>query len=218
MKRVLVCVVLVALALYTAGLARRHRKTGTPDSAKFDYYLLSLSWAPNYCAGHPGDRSAECKPGNHTGFVLHGLWPSSNGDPMQPVNCAPARPVASDIVRHMLEYFPDTGLIQHEWEKHGTCSGLPAAQYFVQVEQAYKSVHAPQRYIALDREQTIDVQQIEQDFSSANHAPEAAFRVSCHTGDLAGVEICLRKDLKYQTCPRTARECRSQQVNLAAPK
>jgi ribonuclease T2 len=218
MRRSLLWLIVAALCLCTVLLARRHRKPGTQDRAQFDYYLLSLSWAPNYCADHPQDRSAECKPGNRTAFVLHGLWPSSNDDPMQPLSCGTAPPVASDIVRHMLEYFPDKGLIQHEWQKHGTCSGLTAAQYFGQVEQAYKSVQPPESYKTLNHEETVSVRQIEQDFSATNHAPESAFRVSCHASELVGVEACLDKDLKFQACPRTTRECRSQQVSLAAPK
>ena len=63
-------------------ISPRHRKAAaTQTQGSFDYYLLSLSWAPNYCAEHPGDNSSECRAGNHKGFVLHGLWPQSNEGP-----------------------------------------------------------------------------------------------------------------------------------------
>jgi ribonuclease T2 len=199
-------------------VARKHSKGGQHGSASFDYYQLSLSWAPNYCASHPSDSSSECKAGNHTAFVLHGLWPSSNDDPMKPLSCAPARPVASDIVQHMLEYFPNRGLIQHEWAKHGTCSGLSSAQYFNKVEQASKAVRVPDRYKNLNHPQQISVHDLEQDFAQANHAPHEVFRLSCHAGQLVGLEACLDKDLHYQACPETARECPSSQVKLAPPK
>lgn len=206
------------LCLAVLALARRHRKTAARGTAAFDYYLLSLSWAPNYCEAHPTDHSSECKTGNHTAFVLHGLWPSSDNDPMEPMSCGPASPVAASIVRHMREYFPSSGLIQHEWQKHGTCSGLIASQYFAQVEQAFKSVQVPQRYRTLDHEQSIAVHDIEHDFAQANNAPAGAFRVSCHAGELVGLEVCMDKNIHYQACPRSARECRSDQVTLAAPK
>lgn len=218
MKRTTVWLIVIVLGLATFSLARRHRKTVSRSLATFDYYLLSLSWAPNYCAEHPTDRSSECTAGNHTAFVLHGLWPSSNVDPMKPMNCGPASPVAAAIVRHMSEYFPSKRLIQHEWQKHGTCSGLNASQYFSQVEQAYTAVQVPQRYRRLDHAQSITVHGIEQDFAQANNAPAGAFRVSCHAGDLVGVEVCMDKHLHYQACPRSARECRSNQVTLASPK
>lgn len=215
MKRATAWLIVILLCLATLGVARRHRKAASRGSATFDYYFLSLSWAPNYCAAHPADHSSECKAGNHTAFVLHGLWPSSNSDPMKPMNCGPASPVAAAIVRHMSEYFPSKGLIQHEWQKHGTCSGLIASQYFAQVRQAYTSVQVPQRYRRLDHAQSIRVHEIEQDFAQANNAPAGAFRVSCYAGELVGVEACIDKNLHYQACPRSARECRSDQVSLA---
>lgn len=208
----------IALSLATLAFARRHGRSGTQNKATFDYYLLSLSWAPNYCAAHPTDNSSECKTGNHTAFVLHGLWPSSNTVPMQPVSCQNASPVASGIVRHMREYFPSNGLIQHEWQKHGTCSGLTAQQYFATVEQAYKAVKVPDKYSGLNQAQQFSVQDIEKDFAISNNAPEGAFRVSCHAGELVAVEACIDKDLKYQACPKTARECPTDQVKLAPPK
>jgi ribonuclease T2 len=218
MKRTTVWAISTILCVASAAFGRKHSKNGQQGSASFDYYLLSLSWAPNYCASHPTDSSSECKAGNHTTFVLHGLWPSSNDDPMKPLNCKPARPVAAGIVQHMLEYFPDKGLIQHEWTKHGTCSGLSSAQYFDKVEQAFKAVHVPDRYRNLNHSEQISVHDLEQDFAQANSAPPEAFLLSCHAGQLVALEACLDKDLHYQACPTSARECPSNQVKLAPPK
>src|ERR1700760_5008278 len=53
-----------------------------PQAAKgtapgvFDYYLLTLSWSPEYCLAHPTDAQCASQPG----FVMHGLWPeNTNG-------------------------------------------------------------------------------------------------------------------------------------------
>jgi ribonuclease T2 len=214
MKPAVVLMIATMLCLGTTALARKHKKAGSAGPANFDYYLLALSWAPNYCADHPTDKSPECRTGNHTAFVLHGLWPSANSG-AQPLSCKPPSPVSSSVVRHMLEYFPSKGLIQHEWEKHGTCSGLSAQDYFARAEQAYKAVKIPDKYIKLDHSQEISVSEIEQDFSRANDAPQEAFRLSCHAGALVAMEACLDKDLHYQACPKSARECPADQVKLA---
>jgi ribonuclease T2 len=214
MRRNVICLVVMAFCWSGLGIARKHKTQG---EATFDYYLLSLSWAPNYCADHPTDRSSECRTGNHTAFVLHGLWPSANNG-AQPMSCKPASPVAASTVSHMLEYFPNRGLIQHEWEKHGTCSGLSAQQYFSLAEQAYSAVQVPDRYRSLDRLLEINVKDLEQDFAQANHAPPQAFRVSCHAGALVALEACLDKDLHYVACPRSARECPSPQVEMGPVK
>ena len=39
------------------------------DAQPFDYYLLNLSWSPEFCYSHPS--AAECAA--HPTFVLHGL-------------------------------------------------------------------------------------------------------------------------------------------------
>ena len=62
--------ILAALALVGA-LAAQYQ------TAPFDYYVLSLSWAPAFCA-LPNEASRnprECAPGRKVGFIVHGLWP-----------------------------------------------------------------------------------------------------------------------------------------------
>ena len=48
--------------------------TLVPSTADFDYYVLALSWAPDYCSANPNDPQ-ECSPGRKYAFVLHGFWP-----------------------------------------------------------------------------------------------------------------------------------------------
>src|SRR5262245_21113480 len=51
------------------------RFTGTSNvPGEFDYYLLSISWSPAFCATH-ADRVQQCGIDTHFGFVIHGLWP-----------------------------------------------------------------------------------------------------------------------------------------------
>jgi ribonuclease T2 len=191
--------------------------TPAPQSeahGNFDYYLLSLSWAPEFCATHTNaESSSECDPARHNGFVVHGLWPQ-NEDGTYPQNCAPARPVAQDTVRRLLAIMPSRGLIQHEWTEHGTCSGLEAEAYFGQLERAYTQLQIPADYRAPSGTQRISPSDIEQKFANANRAPADAFRISCHDADLVGVEVCLTKDLKYRACGTGVHECRSRTVNL----
>jgi ribonuclease T2 len=205
---------IVLLIVTTGNTQQRHKKTSQP---KFDYYLLSLSWAPNYCAGHSSDKSAECKAGNHTGFVLHGLWPqASAGQP--PMNCGHASPASSDVVRHMSEFFPDKSMVQHEWTKHGTCSGLSAADYFEKVEQAFKAVQVPEQFSNLAQQEHLGVKQVEQAFAQANNAPSSAFRISCHAGEMVNLEVCLTKDLRYQACTSSVHDCSSTKVLMRPPR
>src|SRR5216683_333533 len=216
MKRSILFLLVLALATVPAE-ARKHKKSGGTEPSQFDYYLLALSWAPNYCAGHPSDHSSECRVGGHKDFVLHGLWPQASSGP-PPMSCSSASPVAAATVDHMLNFMPSPGLIQHEWEKHGTCTGLSAQDYFAQAEQAFTHAQVPQQYRSLDHEQQFSVPDLEKSFAEANHAPLQAIRVSCHAGDLVSLEVCVDKNLQYRSCTESVRECPVNQVDMRPPQ
>jgi len=184
----------------------------TPGS--FDYYLLTLSWAPEFCATHAGNASSsECDPKRHFGFVVHGLWPE-NDDGSYPQDCAPAQPVAQPTVQHMLAIMPARGLIQHEWAKHGTCSGLGAQDYFAAIEKAFRQVQIPPEYRAPRQTIQASPADIEQKFAAANHVPAGDFRVSCSNSELVAVEVCLTKDLQFRQCGSGLRDCCAPQVTV----
>ncbi len=211
LKRILL-VLLVASSL--AGIASaRQRYSADSTPGAFDYYLLNLSWAPEFCAAHTGNvSSSECDPAHHFGFVVHGLWPENN-DGSYPQSCGPASPVAQPIVQHMLPIMPDRGLIQHEWARHGTCSGLATQDYFNHVETAFRKVQIPPEYRNPSRAINASPSEIEQKFAQANNAPAGAFRVVCSKSDL-DVEVCLTKDLQYRQCGGSLRDCRAGEVTL----
>ncbi len=211
MKNLLLAFVLI-FAIDSCAQHRSREADNTPGS--FDYYLLTLSWAPQFCASKSSAASSsECDPARHYGFVVHGLWPQ-NDDGSYPQHCSSARPVSSATVQQMLGIMPSRGLIQHEWETHGTCSGLGAQDYFATVAKAFAKLQIPPEYRTLKQPMTASPAQIEQKFADANHAPQAALRVSCYGSDFAGVEVCLTKDLQYRSCGSRLRECRASQVTL----
>src|SRR5689334_3679609 len=137
----------VSLLFAPGSHARSHHKkkaaAAGSSGADFAYYMLSLSWAPDFCAqpNVPKD-PRECGKGRKVGFVVHGLWPQGETT-RGPERCGPASPVSQEVVRVMLNYIPTESLIQHEWANHGTCSGLTAAEYFAQVRKARDSVAIP---------------------------------------------------------------------------
>ena len=112
------------------------RETAQATGNGFDYYLLNLSWSPEFCYSHPS--AAECAA--HDAFVLHGLWPENN-DGTYPENCSDA-PGLTDPGQYS-DLYPDQGLLEHEWRTHGTCSGLSANDFFATVRKAYQSVKIP---------------------------------------------------------------------------
>lgn len=43
-------------------------------AGQFKYYVLSLSWSPEFCRSHPSQKNEmQCK--QQREFIVHGLWP-----------------------------------------------------------------------------------------------------------------------------------------------
>ena len=195
-RRILPGIVICMLAA-TAADARSHKKARQSDAPTFSYYLLSLSYAPDFCAQPTGNKDPrECGSGRHIGFVVHGLWPQAEGS-RGPENCGSASPVAEDIVRATLPYIPTESLIQHEWATHGTCTGMSAANYFTFVRRARDMVKIPSDLAAPSTPLRMGSNEVEAKFAAANpNFPRGAFRVSCYRGsELQEVRIALNKDL-----------------------
>jgi ribonuclease T2 len=203
-KLTLSMVLIFAVAASTALTAARKKKA----APAFSYYLLSLSWAPDFCA-QPGKGSdpAECGTGKKVGFVVHGLWPQ--GDTGRgPENCGPAGSVPAGIVQTMLPYIPTQSLMQHEWTTHGTCSGLSMQDYFAAVRKVRDSVTIPDDFKAPAQTLQLSPKEIEQAFAAVNPGfPKEAFRTSCTSGALQEARICFSKSLAPQACTPSAGEC-----------
>jgi ribonuclease T2 len=207
MRKLTVSVVVIAAMAATLPLPAAKRKKAAA-SGVFSYYLLALSWAPDFCAQPDNPKNpAECGAGRKVGFVVHGLWPQADST-RGPENCGHPSPVAGSLVQLMLNYIPTASLIQHEWATHGTCSGLSAADYFAAVRKARDSVTIPDEFKAPSQTLSLSPSAIEQAFASANPSfPKTAFRTSCTGGDLQEARICFGKDGSPQACTPSAGEC-----------
>jgi len=196
--------------------AKSHRTRAATSLPQFSYYLLVLSYAPDFCDQPQGNKDPrECGAGRHVGFVVHGLWPqgeTSHG----PENCGPATPVSQAIIQATLSYIPTESLIQHEWATHGTCSGLSAADYFAALRKARDSVTLPADLNQPSQKLQFSPAQIESKMAAANASfPNTAFRTSCYgNGELQEVRVCLGKDLSARACGPSAGECTAGNVTL----
>lgn len=185
------------------GGARQH------IAGQFDYYVLSLSWSPQFCAtrgkqARPDD--TQCGVGTAFGFVLHGLWPqySSQG---YPESCALPSALDAGLVQRMQRIMPSQRLVQHEWQKHGTCSGLSAESYFTQAESLFNGLRIPSRYQRPSAAVQTTPAELRQELVSENPSlPADGIAIYCRGPMLREVRICYSKDLKPQSCAPTVRD------------
>jgi ribonuclease T2 len=190
----------VALALLWPPPARAQQ------AGKFDYYLLSLSWSPEFCYSHQS--SAECS--QHLGLIVHGLWPQYNGANSGPENCAnqpgPSNPDS------LLDLLPTRDLISHEWATHGTCTGLRADAYFGLIRRIFSNFHAPPQLQHPNRQSIIRTADLKRAIAQSNPGlNDSEITLTCTGRYLREVQLCLTKDGRPQPCSGL-RECRGTSV------
>lgn len=188
-----------------------YRAEGAPTAQRnFDYYLLNLSWSPEFCHSHPS--AVECS--EHAAFVLHGLWPQRKSGGYTE-NCSEA-PGPRDPAQYS-DLYPDSGLLQHEWRAHGTCSGLSPDVFFSLAREAVHSVRIPTELTSLDRQVSMPPREIVDLFTRANPSIAAdSLSISCGNNYLTAVEVCLSKSLEPIACG-PIRTCRANMVRIPPP-
>jgi ribonuclease T2 len=145
------------------------------------------------------------------GFVVHGLWPQdTSGD--YPQHCSdapgPANPQANTDI------MPTASLVEHEWETHGTCSGMGANDYFAAIHKAYAAVKVPASIGTGADTGGVTPDDLLGRFAAANPSyPPGSFALSCGNNRLTAVEICLSKDLHPEAC-QGVRSCRANVVKV----
>src|SRR5690242_6269487 len=100
----------------------------TGGAADFSYYVVALTYTPNYCA-QAGTKDARLCGSRVPALVIRGLMPfTESGQPVQ--RCGGARSVPADVVRKATDFLPSEAAIQREWSTYGSCTGLSADDYF----------------------------------------------------------------------------------------
>lgn len=174
----------------------------------FDYYLLTLSWSPTWCA-LTGDARNDPQCDQPFGFTLHGLWPQYEDGFPSYCRTGQGDPSRTDTAA-MADIMGGAGLAFYEWKKHGRCSGLSATDYFATSRRAYDSVTIPTILARLSKDVTLPASVVEDAFLESNPqlSPDM-LTVTCDQGMIEEVRICLTRDLEPRACGAdVARDCR----------
>jgi ribonuclease T2 len=204
-RRVVAICLIVFSMLYLPAKANSQEK-GEPG--KFDFYLLNLSWSPEFCSIQGTSPQCAAPPG----FVVHGLWPQNN-DGSYPVFCSeragPTHPERN------LDVTPDRSLLEHEWNKHGTCTTLAPDDYFSLEHKAYHSLTIPDFFDGLSHEVMLKPAEILSLFTKANpRFPPGSILVSCDRNRLTAIEACFAKDGLRPIACQGLRGCEAEIVRV----
>jgi ribonuclease T2 len=219
-ERLSLCLAIFALCL-TAAPGTGFAQDGSGNAAsshadRFDFYVLSLSWSPSYCAA-AGEKANRYQCGKRPayGFIVHGLWPQyERGYPKDCRSDAPRR-VPKERMNALSDLMPGYGLIIHEWRTHGMCTGLSQEAYFATLRKAYETVEIPTAFQRDDRGR-VKPSDIEQAFIAANPGmPADGISVDCDRKYLREIRICLTKDMRFRPCRELERaSCHASSVQM----
>lgn len=172
-------------------------------AGEFDYYVLSLSWTPNWCALEGDARSSEqCLADKGFGFTLHGLWPQYEQGWPSYCKSSFSNPSRADTAA-MADIMGTSGLAWHQWNKHGRCSGLSSDGYYALSRKAYEKVKRSSLLRALEHPIDVAPMVIEAAFLEENPDLEAdEITITCKSSRIQEARICLTKDLEFRTCGR----------------
>ena len=207
MKAVLLLLLALALPAHAEG----------ERAGDFDYYVMALTWSPNWCALEGDARDDDqCDARHAYGFTLHGLWPQYESG--YPSGCRSAeRDPSRAETGSMTDIMGSGGLAWYQWKKHGRCTGLTARNYFATARRAYGSVTLPDVFQRLNRSITLPAAVVEDAFVEANPAlPRDAITITCEAGMIQEVRLCLTKDLSPRRCgDDVIRDCRIKDAVMA---
>lgn len=192
---------------------------GLQNETASDMYVFAYSWTPEYCYGKTNFPGC-IKPQEFwgTSFTMHGLWPqySAGGYPhdcsTESFDRSIPRKVGWD---DMTQYWPDVEYVEfspkydsfweHEWTKHGTCSGLSQQDYFQSTINLIKSFGTPKSVTeAVGGEIAAD--QLRDDFGGPSYVA-----LQCDNGEyLSGAYTCWEHDANG--FPTLQRECSSEVI------
>ncbi|MFT6675690.1 MAG: ribonuclease T2 [Sulfitobacter sp.] len=180
------------------------------QAGDFEYFVLALSWSPNWCAREGDARnSPQCRENSGHGWILHGLWPQFHRG--FPSYCQSiAKPPNRNMTAAMADIMGTSGLAWHQWQKHGSCTGLSAAEYYALSRKAYARVIRPGVFRRLTKSVKLPASVVEAAFLKANPDMEPdGVTITCKDRHIQEVRICLSRTLTPVPCGSdVVRDCK----------
>ena len=189
MKRLkFVILILVAGVFCTSpsrATAQQYAKPGN-----FDFYLFTLSWSPQFCATTRRETSG-----------VRDAWREFR----RPWALAGVqeRLLAGELFERARSreskcrgrHHADASLVDHEWQKHGTCSGLGVDGYFDLMRSIRKSIIDSGSLLHLKETQMMAAAEIKAEFVAANpRISTEDMVIGCANNTLVQVQFCVAKD------------------------
>ena len=217
MRRILAGVMIVAAAGF---VLLQQFSDEAPAQEQDGYLLLALSWTPSWCELEGAAREdARCAPASGVGWKVHGLWPQYTQGGW-PEFCDTPHPGPTRAqTAAMVDFMGSGGLANHQWRKHGTCTGQSSDAYFARTRAAFEALALPDTIRAQNQQVRLAPADLLTAFRSANPGIGAEMAiVTCRAGLAHEIRLCLTHDLHPRNCDAEllSRGCKANSVLLPA--
>ncbi|MBT3339105.1 MAG: ribonuclease [Anaerolineae bacterium] len=162
--------------------------------------MMALSWSPDYCASNGSNDPQQCSIGKKLDFVLHGLWPQYESG--YPSYCS-TESMDYDLIDEYWGLYPSEKLFDHEWEKHGTCTGLTPEGYLLWSQELKEGLEIPAAFDSPLEPFRTDAEELKEAFIETNpEFSEDSFAVYCSDSGrfLKEIFVCYEKDGDPRAC------------------
>lgn len=175
-------------------------------------WVMSLEWSPQVCHDKPGIKEPQCRQVH--GFVLGSLEPTGNVEECVGGTLPP------ELLDQGLAEVPNRESLRRMWRRGGTCSGLDAREWTIQVGRAARRWVIPSEYGAVHADLVSTQDAIAASFSRANPELAAEHMVpDCRRSFLRELRICMDADFEPRDCRSVIpTDCREQVTLRAMPQ
>lgn len=194
--------VTACLGLAVTGLAAGAWGEESPSHPH--YYTLSISLAPALCKLHPENRQLRiCQEGYS--IIVQGYWPE-RGDGRKVQNCSRENPDLSPVQERVLEkVMPDDPIRAKEWQRHGSCTGMSAQEYFRALMARANRLRLPEQLNREGEDRIVDRNQLVSEIVRLNNGlPEKGIYLRCHDQDnrplLTELRVCYKPNGEFTEC------------------
>ncbi|HEX5276117.1 MAG TPA: hypothetical protein VFW42_00440 [Fluviicoccus sp.] len=187
------------------------------------YYTLSISLAPALCKLHPENRELRiCQEGYSV--IVQGYWPErEDGRKLQ--NCSREHPDLSPVQERVLEkLMPDDPMRAKEWQKHGSCTGMTAREYFRALMSSANRLRLPSQINSEGKDQVMDRNHLVAEIMRLNNGlPEKGIYLRCNGPEnnnqlLTELRVCYKPNGQFTECATSFRpNCPSTVTIRAVP-
>ena len=194
--------VVAAIAVASSAVAAPPSPKSKNTAGEFDYYILSLLWAPEDCArlGVKAD-PARCAGDGRAGFLVRGLWPEHEKGG-RPENCSRTQPVPAEMLEAIRPITANDDAIQQLWRKHGSCTALSMDYYFADLRIAFERIKLPDIFKRPPSGFSLPAIEAVHRIADLNpELPPDSIAGVCEKKRLVEVRVCVDKDLDARTCP-----------------